>query len=208
MVPNSSKFQTGNYWVLLRKWIHLWRFGGENSAFGFWNYDWLTILLLFGEKTQDWKFWNLDPPYSIIVEICRLPLIVPLSSLIFFAFDFLWEPRCPIFFRAFAVEATGWSIGSTWRIGIGKCGAPKSKEVMSWNVLVKRVVNLNVCSPLHEIKRQNFQHETTWKNEWLVDVRWTAAPQPALADRHMWGAEESKVSVKHRSGRKRLIQCE
>ena len=29
---------------------------------------------------------------------------------------------------------------------------------MSWNVLVKRVVNLNVCSPrLHEIKRQNMK---------------------------------------------------
>ena len=52
----------------------------------------------------------------------------------------------------------------------------------------------------------NFEHATTWNIEWLVDVRWTAAPQPALADRHMWGAQEQGVGEALKW--QRLNQCE
>ena len=54
-----------------------------------------------------------------------------------------------IFFLAFARHSA---------LELGSAAAPKSQGVMSWNVLVKRVVNPSVCCPhLHEIHRQNMK---------------------------------------------------
>ena len=57
--------------------------------------------------------------------------------------------KVPIVFLAFARHSA---------LELGSAGATKSQEVMSWNVLVKRVVNLSGCCPhLHEINRQNMK---------------------------------------------------
>ena len=168
MFPNSGPVLRCIYVLRHWHWIQLLRFGGRNSGLRLWNYDLhFEILLLFGGKDSGMEIWNLDPPYypvHIIVEYCR--------DMHRFSHCLLWT--CCIPLRDKVHEGARYSsllflrinmAHHESRIGTGKC-EPQShgqdrttgelcildtarSTVMNycWNVLVKRVVNLNVCCP-------------------------------------------------------------
>ena len=93
-------------------------FGGGNSGFGFRDNDLqLEIPHFFRlKKTQEWKFWNLDPStiVHIMVGPCRLPSIVPLSSLKMLQ-SFESQGARYLCLRLLLRVAAGRSIRLTWR---------------------------------------------------------------------------------------------
>ena len=112
MVPNSRPVLR---WTKCIETLGLNRQTFEISEVGL-SDSHFEIQLLFGEKTQEWNLESGPPHYPVhIMQRERVhKTVVPLSSMNIFAFDFLWEPRCPIFFLCFSIESTWLRIMVHW----------------------------------------------------------------------------------------------
>ena len=105
MVPNSG----GLYFRHLEA-------GIPDSDFETMICNWKFRIFFRLKKTQEWKFWNLDPStiVHIMVGPCRLPSIVPLSSLKMLQ-SFESQGARYLCLRLLLRVAAGRSIRLTWR---------------------------------------------------------------------------------------------
>jgi len=111
----------------------------------FWNWVSFTILLLFREKNQDWKF-GIWIPSMVPVPHHRtgMPIAIDCSTVfaehlsIWFPVR-VWEPRCR-YSSLLLLDIAHWN----WE----SAGAPKSQEVMSWREWSTLVFAVPTCMKL------------------------------------------------------------